>query len=211
MTGKGTADTVPQKADDLFEVMLKKFGSQSPQVWVNYAHFLHTSANSPDRARSLLKRAMQALGSQTQLYRTLVPKFAALEFRSPNGDRDQGRTLFENLLATYPKKFDLWNQLADLEQSTFAAAASNESSNSGGADAAVVRDVFERGARVKGLKPRQAKAWFRRWALWEEDHGDAKTRERVSAKAREWARAAEERKKASSGAAADGEEGEEDD
>jgi rRNA biogenesis protein RRP5 len=57
-----------------------------------------------------------------------------------------------------------------------------------------VRDLFERGSKVKGLKPRQAKAWFRRWAQWEEGHGDTKSRERVSAKAQEWARAAAERK-----------------
>jgi rRNA biogenesis protein RRP5 len=43
---------------------------------------------------------------------------------------------------------------------------------------------------VKGLKPRQAKAWFRRWAKWEEERGDGKSRERVLAKAQEWARVA---------------------
>jgi len=153
---------------------------------------LHTKKNSPDRARALLKRATQALGSQPHLYLALVPKFAALEFRSPNGDRDQGRTLFENLLATYPKKFDLWNQLLDLEISAGGEKA----------DLAVVRDLFERGTKGKSLKPRQAKTWFRRWAQWEEEKGDAKSRERVSAKAQEWARAKQAGKKQES----DGEE-----
>ncbi len=114
------------------------------------------------------------------MYLALLPKFAALEFRSPNGDRDQGRTLFESLLATYPKKFDLWNQLLDLEMSV---------TNGKEVDVAAVRDLFDRGSKVKGLKPRQAKAWFRRWAQWEEEKGDKKSRERVSAKATEWARA----------------------
>ncbi|KAK3333317.1 hypothetical protein B0T19DRAFT_474022 [Cercophora scortea] len=180
-----------KEADDLFEKMLRKFGSKSVDVWVNYAHFLHSKANSPERARALLKRATQALGTQTHMYLSLMPKFAALEFRSPNGDREQGRTLFENLLATYPKKFDLWNQLVDLETST------------AGANPAVVRDLFERGSKVKALKPKQAKTWFRRWAKWEEENGDAKSRERVSAKAQEWARTAAERK---AGAKAAGEE-----
>lgn len=138
---------------------------------------------SPERARALLKRATQVLGKETHLYIALLPKFAALEFRSPNGDKEQGRTLFENLLATYPKKFDLWNQLIDLE--TSAADA----------DKGVIRDLFDRGSKVKGLKPRQAKAWFRRWAQWEEKNGDKKSREKVSAKAQEWARTAAERKK----------------
>ncbi len=126
------------------------------------------------------------------LYTALLPKFAALEFRSPNGDREQGRTLFESLLATYPKKFDLWNQLLDLETSSSSAGGAAAAATA--TDPAVVRDLFERGSKVKGLKPRQAKAWFRRWAAWEEEKGDAKSRERVSAKAQEWARAAGEKK-----------------
>ncbi|KAL2135462.1 hypothetical protein VTI74DRAFT_8448 [Chaetomium olivicolor] len=175
-----------KEADELFEKILKKYGARSPHVWINYAHFLHVTANQPDRARSLLKRATQVLtssnptSSSSQIALSLLPKFAALEFRSPNGDREQGRTLFESLLATYPKKFDLWNQLLDLETSP--------GSTGGETDPAVVRDLFERGSKVKGLKPRQAKAWFRRWAKWEEEKGDKKSRERVSAKAVEWAR-----------------------
>ncbi|KAK4106327.1 nucleic acid-binding protein [Parathielavia hyrcaniae] len=179
-----------KEADDLFEKILKKFGSRSAHVWINYAHFLHATANQPERARALLKRATQVLcnpsntsvAGASQMHLTLLPKFAALEFRSPHGDREQGRTLFESLLAAYPRKFDLWNQLADLETSSPAK------------DPAVVRDLFERGSKVKGLKPKQAKAWFRRWALWEEERGDAKSRERVSAKAQEWARLAAEKK-----------------
>lgn len=128
-----------------------------------------------------------------------MPRFAALEFRSPHGDREQGRTLFESLLATYPKKFDLWNQLVDLETSPALASSSSSSSAT---DPAVIRDLFERGSKVKGLKPRQAKAWFRRWAAWEEKNGDAKSRERVSALAQEWARAAAARKGGAAVAAA---------
>ena len=187
-----------QEADDLFEKIVKEFGYKSPEVWVNYAHFLHTTAHSPDRARALLKRATQVLGKETHMYLALLPKFAALEFRSPYGDKEQGRTLFENLLATYPKKFDLWNQLIDLETSATDA------------DKGVIRDLFDRGSKVKGLKPRQAKAWFRRWAQWEEKNGDKKSRERVSAKAQEWARTAAERKKTAASVAAQQEEESED-
>ncbi|KAJ4304261.1 rRNA biogenesis protein rrp5 [Collariella sp. IMI 366227] len=133
------------EADDLFTKILKKHGARSAQVWINYAHFLHATLNQPDRARALLKRATQVLtssnpsSSSSQIALSLLPKFAALEFRSPNGDREQGRTLFESLLATYPKKFDLWNQLVDLEMT-------------GGdeGETAVVRDLFERGSKVKG-------------------------------------------------------------
>lgn len=165
-----------QDADALFEAMLKKFGAKSPQVWINYAHFLHATLNEPGRARALLPRAMQQLDKRHQ--QNMISRFAALEFRSPNGEAERGRTMFEGLLATWPKKGDLWSQLVDLEIGVPGAEA----------DPAAVRDVFERRLRVKGLKPQQAEKWFRRWAVWEETL-DPKGKERVMAKAKDWAAA----------------------
>lgn len=167
--------------------MLKKFGTRSLQVWTNYAHFLYHTMVAPERGRALLAQASRTLDRRT--YTSLVPKFATLEFRSPDGSPELGRTLFEGLLDTWPKKFDLWNHLLDLEMSVFAAEETK--GKDGRADPAAVRDVFERGTRVKGLKAKRAKSWFQRWAKWEEENGDAKSRENVSTKAREWARAAE--------------------
>lgn len=86
--------------------------------------------------------------------------------------------MFEGLLAAWPKKGDLWNQLLDLETGIAGS----------GADAGAVRDVFERRTRVKGLKPQQAEKWFRRWAAWEAKT-DAKGKDRVMAKAQDWAAA----------------------
>jgi len=170
----------------LFQTLTKKFGSKTPAVWSNYAHFLHVTIAAPERARELLPRAMQALDKHH--HNPLITKFAALEFHSPNGDAERGRTIFEGVLSTYPKKFDLWNQLLDLEiGATAAAAASGSSSGAEASEAAsAVRDVFERGAKVKGLKPRQAEKWFRRWSEWE-GAIDPKGRERVMARAQEWA------------------------
>lgn len=108
-------------------------------------------------------------------------KFAALEYNSPHRNPELGRTMFEGLLATFPKRFDLWNQLLDHEDVP-------------GADKAAIRDVFERATKVKGLKARAAKKWFKRWADWEEKNGDAKSRDKVSAKAAEWVRARAEAK-----------------
>ncbi|KAK4225574.1 rRNA biogenesis protein rrp5 [Podospora fimiseda] len=167
-----------KEAETLFEKIIKKYGSKSVQVWINYAHFLHAKANQPERARALLHRANQSLGSAKEISLALIPKFSALEFRSPNGDKELGRTLFTQLLEAYPKKFDLWNQFMDLEVS-----GSGDS-----VDKAQVRDLFDRGSKAKGLSPKQAEKWFRRWAQWEEKEGDKKSRERVSAKALEWAK-----------------------
>jgi rRNA biogenesis protein RRP5 len=175
------------KAEALFETLLKKFGSKTPSVWENYADYLHKVANKPDVARGLLKRATQALEDRHHL--PLAVRFAALEFHSPNGDPETGRTLFEGLLAASPKRFDLWNQLLDLETSAYAKAGER-------ADKQPVRDIFDRGSKVKGLKAEKAKKWFQRWAKWEEANGDKKDRERVTARAQQWAREAESRKRA---------------
>ncbi|GFP58915.1 rRNA biogenesis protein rrp5 [Trichoderma asperellum] len=185
-----------KEADELFEAMLKKFGAKAPSVWTNYAHFLHVTKNEPARARALLPRATQQLDSHNG--QNMVSRFAALEFRSPNGEPERGRTMFEGLLAAFPKKGDIWNQLLDLE---IGIASSN-------ADHTAVRDVFERRTRVKGLKPQQAEKWFRRWAAWEEKL-DPKGKDKVMAKAQEWASGFKAKKEAEAAAAAEDEEMEE--
>ncbi|PMD22120.1 nucleic acid-binding protein [Hyaloscypha hepaticicola] len=166
-----------EKADELFQVLVKKF-SQSPTVWYNYAHFLHTTLAAPDRARALLPRATQSLPPHTHLNLTL--KFAGLEFHSSSGSPERGRTMFEGLLSTFPKRLDIWNQLLDLEIQQ--------------GDEEIIRGVFERVVKTKNLKPKGAKAWFRRWSEWEEKNGDKKTQEKVKAKAEEWVRAAAQKK-----------------
>lgn len=71
-----------------------------------------------------------------------------------------------------------------------------------------MRDVFERRTRVKGLKPQQAEKWFRRWAAWEEKL-DSKGKDKVMAKAQEWASGFKAKKEAEAAAAAEDEEMEE--
>jgi rRNA biogenesis protein RRP5 len=174
---RGFLLTSTQKADNLFQGLVKKF-SQSPMVWYNYAHFLHITLSSPDRARALLPRATQSLPPHTHLNFTL--KFAALEFHSASGSPERGRTMFEGLVSTFPKRLDIWNQLLDLEIHQ--------------KDQDIIRGVFERAIKTKGLKPKGAKAWFRRWSEWEENNGNRKSQEKVRAKAEEWVRSAAQKK-----------------
>lgn len=161
------------KADDLFQTAMKKHG-KSPDLYLNYATFLMTTLDAADRARALLPRAMQSLPSHTHL--ALTSKFAQLEFTSPNGDPERGRTLFETLLAQWPKRLDLWNVLLDLEIKQ--------------GDKEVVRRLFE---RVTGsgpsLKPKKAKFFFKKWLEYESKEGDGKSQERVKALAAGYVRA----------------------
>lgn len=152
-------------------MMIKKF-SQSPEIWYNYAHFLYNTASSSERGRALLPRAIQSLPQHTHLNLSL--KFAGLEFHSKSGSPERGRTIIEGILSTFPKRLDIWNQLLDLEIQQ--------------GDKDIVRGVFERAVKTKGLKPKGAKALFKRWSDWEEKNGDKKSREKVKVKAEEWVR-----------------------
>ena len=165
-----------QKADGLFQSMVKKF-SQDPKVWLNYATFLFDTLSAPERARELLPRAMQSLPKYNHL--DLTNKFAQLEFRSPNGDAERGRTIFEGLLSTFHKRLDLWNVLLDLEIKQ--------------GDKEQVRRLFARVTSSK-LKSRKAKFFFKRWLDYEEAEGDAKRVEHVKAKAAEYVKQQEAEK-----------------
>ncbi|KAF2138712.1 uncharacterized protein K452DRAFT_255494 [Aplosporella prunicola CBS 121167] len=159
-----------EKADSLFQTMTKnKSITPNPSFWMNYATFLMTTLNDPSRARQLLPRATQSVPAH--LHRQLTSKFAALEFQSPNGDAERGRTIFEGLLSTWPKRWDLWDMFVDLEK------ARGEMDN--------VRQLYGRMAGAK-MKARRAKYVFKKWAEWEEKNGDKKSRERVQALAAEY-------------------------
>ena len=161
------------KADDLFQAALKKH-SQIPDIYYNNATFLMSTLACPDRARALLPRAMQSLPPHTHL--ALTSKFAQLEFTSPNGDPERGRTVFETLLAQWPKRLDLWNVWLDLEIKQ--------------GDQLIIRRLFERvtGSDSK-LKPRKAKFFFKKWLDYEEKSGNSKTQARVKALATEYVKA----------------------
>ncbi|KAJ5654288.1 hypothetical protein N7490_001291 [Penicillium lividum] len=165
-----------EKADDLFRTaMKKKISNQSPRFFLNYATFLFDTLAAPDRGRGLLGRALQSLPPHTHVETT--SKFAQLEFRSPNGDSERGRTVFEGLLSSFPKRIDLWNVLLDLEISA--------------GDAEQVRRLFERVLGLqnkkgvisvdasKKLKPKQAKFLFKKWLAYEETLASANGNEKI--------------------------------
>lgn len=172
--------TPVQKADELFQATLKKY-TQTPSLYLNYATFLMTTLDDATRARDLLPRALQSLPPHTHLDTT--SKFAQLEFTSPNGDAERGRTMFEKLISTWPKRLDLWNVLLDLELTQGLGTEKQER----------VRGVFERIIKGK-LNARKAKWVFKRWLQYETEEGDSKSQERVQVKAAEFVKKLEREK-----------------
>lgn len=88
--------------------------------------------------------------------------------------------MFEGLLDTFPKRLDLWNVYLDLEMKV--------------EDRERVRGLFERLVKVKGMKVRKMRFWFKKWMGWEEKVGDVKQRERVEKLAEEYVRKVAEEK-----------------
>tara|TARA_R110002003_G_scaffold135_3_gene12505 strand:- start:1281 stop:1799 length:519 start_codon:yes stop_codon:yes gene_type:complete len=165
-----------QKADALYQSMTKnKSFTPDPNFWLGYATFLMDVASppSPTRARALLQRATQSVPSNQ--HRHLTQKFAALEFKSANGDAERGRTIFEGLVSTWPKKGDVWDVYLSLEMSH----GSEEN----------IRALFERMSKV-GKKKRAATV-FKNWAEWESGVGNKKGVERVKALEQQWKEAKE--------------------
>ncbi|PLB51121.1 nucleic acid-binding protein [Aspergillus steynii IBT 23096] len=177
-----------EKADELFQTALKKKVASSPKFFLNYASFLFDNMAAPERARALLPRALQSLPSHTHIETT--SKFGQLEFRSSNGDVERGRTVFEGLLSSFPKRIDLWSILLDLEIKT--------------GDAEQVRRLFERVLGIrdnkkgavsieaeKKVRPKQARFFFKKWLAFEEklasaDGGNNKMVEEIKAKAADY-------------------------
>ena len=90
--------------------------------------------------------------------------------------------MFEGILSTYPKRLDIWNQLLDLEVQQ--------------GDKGIIRGLFEKLIKTKGIKEKGALSWFKRWSKWEEENGDKKSQEKVRARAGEWVNAEKARRAA---------------
>lgn len=158
-----------EKADELFQTTLKKFGRNDPKLWISYATFLFDIAKDADRGRALLSRALQTLPQFTHF--DLTSKFAQLEFKSPQGLPERGRTIFEGLISSFSKRVDLFNILLDLEMKQ--------------GDKEQVRVLFERIFAGK-VKAKQARFFFKRWLEFEEKEGDEKSVDAVKLRAADW-------------------------
>ena len=97
----------------------------------------------------------------------LTSGFAQLEFSSVNGDKERGRTIFEGLFDTFPRRLDLWNVLIDLE---IKARCYDQA-----------RKLFDR-ITSERLRAKKAKFFFNKWLRYEEEQGDQRGVERVKSK-----------------------------
>jgi rRNA biogenesis protein RRP5 len=124
-----------QKAEEQYKRTCKKFG-QSSKVWTLFGEH-HLRRGDVEQARTLLPRSLQSLEKRkresdlttlvgcraddgamltNELCRPdlkTISKFAQLEYKL--GEPERGKTLFEGIVDSHPKRWDLWSIYIDME------------------------------------------------------------------------------------------------
>ncbi|CAE6479265.1 unnamed protein product [Rhizoctonia solani] len=157
-----------QKAEEQYARTAKKF-SQSSKAWTLFGeHYL--KAGKLEESRKLLARSLLSLPRRKHL--KTISTFARMEYKL--GDPERGKTIFEGVVESHPKRNDLWSMYIDME-----ASQNNAQS---------VRNIFNR-ALARKLTAKQAKFFFKKWLEIEKRIGDEAGAELVKEKAVAWMQA----------------------
>ncbi|KAL7751540.1 rRNA biogenesis protein rrp5 [Sorochytrium milnesiophthora] len=162
-----------EATEELLEAMIKRF-KESCKVWCAYGQFLLERGRTED-ARSLLQRSLKSLAKRKRTFGfplflaylsdrearkpytdiKAISKFAQLEYK--HGETERGRTLFENIVANYPKRVDLWNVYLDMEIKSH--------------DLDAARRLFDR-IITFNMSSKKMKFFFKKYLEFEKKHGD---------------------------------------
>ncbi|XP_077102303.1 protein RRP5 homolog [Siphateles boraxobius] len=154
-----------KEAESLYKNMMKRF-RQEKSVYLSYGTFLLRQRQS-DATNALLQRALQSLSNKDHV--DLIAKFARLEFQYGNTER--GKSMFDKVLSTYPKRTDLWSIFIDL---MVKHGSQRE-----------VRDLFDRVIHLS-VSVKKIKFFFKRYLEYEKTNGTPETIQAVKQKAVEY-------------------------
>ncbi|KAJ2359761.1 rRNA biogenesis protein rrp5 [Coemansia sp. RSA 2607] len=162
-------------AESMHKTAISKF-SGSCKVWVLFGLF-YLKNDKVAESRDLLARALRTLPKRKHI--KAITQFGQMEFK--HGEPERGRTVFEGILGTYPKRVDLWSVYLDME----IKAASVAGSDSDAQRWDPTRKLF---ARVTSMKhsSKKMKFFFKKWLAFEKSHGSDETVEHVKQKALEY-------------------------
>jgi rRNA biogenesis protein RRP5 len=160
------------RAEGMFLKMCKKFKTKK-KVWLAYIEFL-LRTNRQDEGYATSKKALLSLPPYKHV--ETMTKVASLVFEF--GDAERARTLFEGLLAKYPKRLDILFVFLDKEIKH--------------GDVIKARALFDRQTSVDSksgsfqmkLNDKQMKSLFKKWYTFEEHYGNDGSREAVKVAAR---------------------------
>ncbi|XP_034951417.1 protein RRP5 homolog [Chelonus insularis] len=105
-----------------------------------------------EKSRLLMQQALQSLPISKHVY--LMVKFAQAE--NNYGDKERAKTLFENILTSYPKRVDVWSTYVDFLVKD--------------KEYEIARKVLEK-AVAQTLPPKKMKTLFKKYVAFEEQHG----------------------------------------
>lgn len=162
------------RADEMYNKMCKKFRSKK-KVWLAHLQYL-LKFNRSKEAQDLLARSLKSLPEYKHV--ETMSKFAQLEFEY--GSSERARTIYDGILAKYPKRLDLVFVYADKEikHGTVEGARGIFEKISSGSTA--VGNTTKKGK----LSDKQMKSLFKKWYRLEEEHGTPETQEHVKNAAR---------------------------
>lgn len=151
------------EARTTLQTACRKFGSDNLTVWTTLTLF-YFNHSQPDKARQLLDAALKRLPER--LHKQAIIQAACNEYSL--GDSERGRTLFEGLVAAFPKKADIWQVYIDQEIKHV---------NKDRVTALMERVI------ARKLTMKQAKLFFKKWLQFESEQGDEQGEDYVKAKA----------------------------
>ena len=156
-------------ADAAYEAACKKYRSHM-DVWSAWV-VSRMSRGDHAGAKATLQRSVDALPRAKHV--DLLCKFAQLEFK--HGAPERGRTVFDGILANYPKRVDVWSIYLDMELKQ--------------GEPEPTRRVLERCTSLR-LSSKKMKFLFTRYLTYAREEGDAKLIAHVKEKARSWVESA---------------------
>lgn len=117
------------------------------------------------KIKELVRRSLQSLPPQKHIQ--FLQKYSLLEYKANNFEA--ARTNFENMVANFPKRNDIWNVFIDAEIKHTK-------------DVEYIRTLFERATSLRNnLKITQG--YFKKFLAFEEKFGDENSQNHVKSKA----------------------------
>ncbi|KAH9508620.1 hypothetical protein Btru_052178 [Bulinus truncatus] len=147
------------EAEKLFKKMTEKYKHEK-LIWKSYGQFLFKNGQV-DIARNSLQRALLVLDKRQHV--EVIIKYATLEFS--HGDIERGRTIFENLIASYPGRTDIWSVYVDMVVKA--------------GDITGARHLMERAVKQK-VKAKKLSFLIQKFKKFEETYGTEEQVEKVN-------------------------------
>ncbi|KAG1699146.1 hypothetical protein DVH05_014063 [Phytophthora capsici] len=145
--------------------MQKKFRT-SKKAWIRSLQYLVSEKQFAEAAETL-QRSLKSLDAHKHL--PVILKYGQLLYEQ--SELDKARTIFEGILANYPKRIDLWNVYLDKEIKF--------------GDVALVRALFER-LLAMDFSAKKMKFLFKKYVQFEQDQGDDERVEHVKQLAKDF-------------------------